>query len=369
MSLIQYVSRIQFDRGAIALLKEEVSALGITRPLLITDPGLERAGILARVLEVLRPDKPVIFAATPENPTEAALGVCLKIWSAEECDGIIGLGGGSPLDLAKAVALIASHGGKFADYDVKTGGSARIGKVVPHVAIPTAAGTGAEVGRASVMTLASGRKCVAVNLDMVANTVICDPELTYSLPSGMTAATGIDAVSHCVETYLSPSVNPPADAIALDGLRRAARWLPIAVRNGSDSEARWQMMMAALQGGMVLQKGLGAAHAMASPLGELELHHGTLVGVLLPHVLRFNAPAVPEKMADLSRAAGKGRPFSEWLADFTRELDLPQTLGAMGVTGKQLAGVPEKAVADHLTLTNPRMCNAEDYEKILKSAL
>ena len=369
MSLIQYLSRVLFERGAIASLGDEVAALGIRRPLLVTDPGLARAGILDRVIVALRPDRPVVYAKTPENPTEAALSECMEIWRKEGCDGLIGLGGGSPLDLSKAVALLASHGGKFADYDVKTGGSAMIGEVVPHIAIPTAAGTGAEVGRASVIMLDSGKKCVAVNLNMVANTVICDPELTFSLPSSLTAATGIDAVSHCVEAYLSPSVNPPADAIALDGLRRAARWLPVAVSNGDDKEARWQMMMAALQGGMVLQKGLGAAHAMANSFGEMNLHHGTLIGVLLPHALRFNEQVEPEKFARLQEMAVTDKPFSEWMCDFVRDLGLPQTLDCLGVSREYLQSLPARAALDHLSATNPRQAGAADYALMLNAAL
>ena len=272
-------------------------------------------------------------------------------------------------DLAKAVGLIATHGGTFEDYNVKTGGSAGIGKIAPQIAIPTAAGTGAEVGRACVMSLHSGRKCVAVNLNMVANTIIADPELTLSLPPRLTAATGIDALSHSVETYLSPTVNPPADAIALDGLSRAAKWLPVAVNEGGNRRARWEMMMASLEGGMVLQKGLGAAHAMATPLGENHHHHGTLIGVLLPPVLDFNAPVVPDRMSTLQRVAGTDRPLGAWLRGLVADIGLPGSLGALGETGAGFDEIAVKAKADHLTLTNPRDVTVEDYEQLLQEAL
>ena len=194
--------------------------------------GSVAAGILQRALDAAAPSAPIIHDRTTENPTEQSLQEYMAIWQDRGCDGVIELGGGSPIDLGKAVALLASHGGKLSDYNVKTGGSAKIGKVAPQIAIPTAAGTGAEVGRACVMSLLDGTKMVAVNLNMIADLVICDPELTLSLPPLMTAATGIDALSHGIETYCSPWENPPAAAIGLDAARRAAKWLPVAVENG-----------------------------------------------------------------------------------------------------------------------------------------
>ena len=369
MSLIQYLSRIQFDFGAIAGLADELDALGLKRPLLITDKGIEASRILERVLDAAKPHQPVLYTGTTENPTEGSLKECLQRWEEHGCDGLIALGGGSPLDLGKAVALLATHGGQLADYDVKTGGSARIGKVAPQIAIPTAAGTGAEVGRACVMTLETGRKCVAVNLNMVADTIIADPELTLSLPPKLTAATGIDALSHSVETYLSPSVNPPADAIALDGLSRSARWLRVAVEEGTNRKARWEMMMASLEGGMVLQKGLGAAHAMATPLGEKHHHHGTLIGILLPHVVSFNASETPDRIATLAQIAGTDDPLDEWLRRLVSDIGLPGGLASLGENGNDFTEIATKANADHLTLTNPRPVSIEDYEKLLKAAM
>ncbi len=371
VSLIQYLSRIQFDFGALGLLGEELARLRIERPLLVTDAGVAAAGIVERTLAAARPVVPVVYADTTGNPTESCLEQCLALWREHGCDGLIALGGGSPIDLSKAVALIASHGGAFADYDVKTGASEGIGRVAPQIAVPTAAGTGAEIGRACVMTLHTGRKCVAVNLNMVADTVICDPELTLSLPARMTAATGIDALSHGVETYLSTSVNPPADAIAIDCVGRCAKWLRRAVEDGSDREARWQMMMAALEGGMVLQKGLGSAHAMANPLGEAGHHHGTLLGILLPHVVRFNAKAAAPRLADLHARAGveSGRSLAEWLQRLVHDVGLPGRLGDLGVTQAQVDTLAEKASKDHLSRTNPRAASAEDYRRLLRAAL
>ena len=369
MSLIQYLSKIQFDFGAIKLLANELDLLGLKRPLLVTDPGIEACGILEHVLEAAKPHVPTVYSKTTENPNERSLKECLEIWHTHNCDGLIALGGGSPIDLSKSIALLATHKGELADYDVKIGGSSRIGKVAPQIAIPTAAGTGAEIGRACVMTLNSGRKCVAVNLNMVANTVIADPELTLSLPKKFTAATGIDALSHTVEAYLSPSVNPPADAIALDGFVRNAHWLKKVIDNGSNREARWHMMMASLQGGMVLQKGLGAAHAMATPLGEKHYHHGTLIGILLPNVLEFNAPSVPIQINTLEKAAGLRTPIANWLRELVQDIGLPGKLSELGEKGNEISEIAKKAKADHLTLTNPRKMTIENYELLLRQSL
>ena len=371
MPLIQYLSRIPFDFGAISTLGKEIQRLGLTRPLLVTDKGVAGAGILQLALDAAKPADPVVYDETTENPTEQSLLQCMDIWNDQGCDGVIALGGGSPIDLSKAVALLASHGGNLADYNVKTGGSEKIGKVAPQIAIPTAAGTGAEVGRACVMSLLDGSKCVAVNLNMVADVVICDPELTLSLPPRLTAATGIDAMSHGIETYCSTWDNPPAAAIGLDAVRRAAKWLPVAVEAGSNRQARWEMMMAALMGGMCLQKALGGAHAMATPLGELHLHHGTLIGILLPHILQFNKGYADAAFADLRTAmqVDEKQELHDWMTGFVSGLGLPTRLGELGVEEKLLPGIAEKAALDHLSATNPRSAGPDDYLQILKAAM
>ena len=371
MPTINYLTRIEFDFGAIAGLGAEIEHLGLKRPLLVTDQGIVEAGILQRVLDAAAPSQPVIYDGTTENPTEQSLLECIDIWKGSGCDGVIALGGGSPIDLAKAVALLTSHGGTLADYNVKTGGSAGIGKVSPQIAIPTAAGTGAEVGRACVMSLLDGSKIVAVNLNMVADLVICDPELTLSLPSRLTAATGIDALSHGVETYCSTWDNPPAAAIGLDAVKRAARWLPVAVDDGSNRQARWEMMMASLMGGMCLQKALGGAHAMATPLGELHLHHGTLIGILLPHILKFNKGYADQAYADLRKAMAvpAGMDLHDWMTEFVKSLGLPTTLSELGIDPALLPGIAKKAALDHLSATNPRPADASAYLEILKDAM
>ena len=371
MPTINYLTRIEFDFDAISGLGAEIERMGLKLPLLVTDRGIADAGILQRALDTAAPSRPVVYDGTTENPTEQSLLECLEIWNAHGCDGVIALGGGSPIDLAKAVALLTSHGGKLEDYNVKTGGSAGISKVSPQIAIPTAAGTGAEVGRACVMSQLDGSKMVAVSLNMVADLVICDPELTLSLPPHLTAATGIDALSHGVETYCSTWDNPPAAAIGLEAVRRAAKWLPVAVENGGDRTARREMMMASLMGGMCLQKALGGAHAMATPLGELHLHHGTLIGILLPHILRFNQGYADTAYTDLAAAMNvpDGLDLHRWMTGFVTEIGLPTTLSALSVDKALLPAIAKKASLDHLSATNPRPAAAADYLQLLQDAM
>jgi 4-hydroxybutyrate dehydrogenase len=270
------------------------------------------SGLLDRLLSCLGADvAEAVYDGTPPNPTEAAVHDALEAYRAHGADGIVAIGGGSSLDLGKAVALLATHPAPLAQYASVEGGAPRITPAVaPLIAIPTTAGTGSEVGRGSVIVLNDGRKLGFLSAHLLPKVALCDPELTLGLPAGLTAATGMDAMAHCIETFLSPLVNPPAEAIALDGLRKAAAYIERATRDGQDREARWNMMMAAMEGAMAFQKGLGAVHALSHPLGALpglKLHHGTLNAVLLPAVLRFNASSVGDKMQRLAAAMGLAR--------------------------------------------------------------
>lgn len=374
MALITYLTRIQFDFGAIKLLEAELKLLGITHPLLVTDPGVVAAGLASRVEAALPPGMPVTrYQDTPANPTEAAARAALTIYRAQGCDGIIALGGGSAMDLGKAVALWATHGGdSLKPYMLVEGGLSLIKPTVaPLVAIPTTAGTGSEVGRGALIILDDGRKLGLISPHLIPKVAICDPELTLDLPAGITAGTGLDAIAHCIETYLSPQVNPPADAIALDGLGRAWAHLERAVQNGHDREARWQMMMAAMEGAMAFQKGLGAVHALSHPLGALpqpSLHHGTLNALFLPPVIRFNAPAIGPKLKELGRVMGvegTAEGVAQAIEALNRRLGLPPNLKAMGVPEAILDAVAEAAPKDHSHNSNPRPASVADYRRIL----
>ena len=376
MALIQYLTRIQFAAGATSLLGDELRRLGASRPLIVTDKGIVAAGILSTVLA--KADiglDTAVFDETPENPTEAAAHQAVRHFKDADCDSIVAIGGGSSIDLGKAVSLLAAHPGPLEQYAVILGGLSRI---TPHkpplIAVPTTAGTGSEVGRAALLTLDDGRKLGFISPHMIPNVALCDPDLTLGLPPFLTAATGMDAVTHCIETFLSPNFNPVADAIALDGLARAARWLEVATRNGDDRTARSEMMMAALQGGLAFQKGLGAVHSLSHPLGglkSLKLHHGTLNAVLLPAVLRYNTVGADEKYARIRIALRlhENANLADELARLSQRLHLPAKLGQMGVTADCFEKIAQYAVEDHSTASNPRPVSARDFVRLLEESL
>jgi len=375
MATIGYLTTTLFDFGAIKSLPTEMEALGIRRPLLVTDTGVQNAGIADKVLNHLDLNTVVTFAKTPPNPTEEAVREGTTAYRDGGCDGVIALGGGSPIDLAKGVALAVTHEGPLEHYAAIHGGVGRItAKVAPVIAIPTTAGTGSEVGRGALLNLTNGSKLALISPHLFPKRAICDPELTLGLPPLLTAATGIDALTHCIETYLSPLVNPPAEAIALDGARRVWRFIERAVKDGADREARWEMMMAALEGGLTFQKGLGAVHSLSHAAGALRaptLHHGMLNGVLLPHVLRFNDGYVGEKYAVLLDlfSLDKDADLAGAVEGLLKRLNLPVTLGEMGFRQEHIAGTVTRAMADHSNATTPRRPSAEDFETLLRAAL
>ncbi len=379
MALITYVTTIQFDFGAVGLLRQECERLGIARPLLVTDPGVRAAGLLDRVAAALgAATVPPVFDGTPPNPTEAAVRLGLSAYREAGCDGLIAVGGGSPIDLAKAVALAATHEGPLGAYAAIEGGAARItAAVAPVIAIPTTAGTGAEVGRAAVIILDDGRKLGLLSPHLVPKLAICDPELTFGLPPSLTAATGMDAISHCIETFLAPAFNPPADGIALDGLARGWNQIERAVQTPNDREARRDMMSASMQGALAFQKGLGCVHSLSHALGGLNprLHHGTLNAVLLPAVLAFNADApsvVAERRMERLAAAmnlADASGIAQAVRDLNRRLGLPTGLGAMGVEASLFPRIVERALADHTHKTNPREASANDYAALLSGSM
>lgn len=374
MATINYLTTIEFDYGARKVLARELKKLKIERPLIVTDKGVRAAGLLDMITAEAGDLNYTVYDATPPNPTEDAVDQATDQYLRSKADGIVALGGGSAIDLAKAVALLATHPRPLQQYAAVEGGAARItSAVAPLIAIPTTAGTGSEVGRGSVIVMKSGRKLGLLSPFLLPKVAICDPELTFGLPPYLTAATGMDAIAHCIETYLSPSINPPAEAIALDGLGRAVGHIERATKNGQDREARWNMMMAAAEGALAFQKGLGAVHALSHPLGAVpgvSLHHGTLNAILLPAVMRFNEQAVGEKMRILAQTCGLGRDgdAAAFIADLSARLGLPGKLREIGVQREMLGGIADLAMKDHCHLTNPRVATRDEYLQLLEDS-
>ena len=373
IATIRYLTTTFFGFGASSLLEKVLGELGIARPLVVTDPGVRAAGVADGVVDRTGDVGPFTwFDRTPPNPTEEAVLEATEVSRAAGCDGIVAIGGGSSIDLAKGVALMATHPAPLVDYAAVNGGVERItSRVVQTVAIPTTAGTGSEVGRAAMINV-EGRKLDFMSPHLFPARALCDPDLTLELPPYLTAATGMDAFTHCLETYLSPLVNPPAEAIALDGVERAGRWIETATADGQNREARWNMMMASTEGALTFQKGLGAVHAMAHPLGALDgppLHHGTLNAVLLPAVLHFNEPAATAKFDRLRQLIGVQGNLGAWVAELNARLGLPAGLAAMGVPASVLPRIAADAEQDPATETNARPVTRADYEELLRASM
>ncbi|MGF6767802.1 4-hydroxybutyrate dehydrogenase [Paraburkholderia sp. GAS199] len=379
MSLINYITQIQFESGAVRLLKQECERTGIRRPLIVTDKGIVAAGIVDTVLNALEGSLPVtVYDGTPPNPNEQAVREAVAAFHAGSCDGIVAVGGGSSIDLAKGVAVCATHEGPLKSFALIEGGAARItAKTAPVIAIPTTAGTGSEVGRGAILILEDGRKVGVISPFVVPKTAICDPDLTLGLPSTLTAATGMDAIAHCMETFMAPAFNPPADGIALDGLWRAWRHIERATRDPGDRVARMNMMSASMQGALAFQKGLGCVHSLSHSLGGVNprLHHGTLNAIFLPAVIEFNAqsPSMVEenKLERLAKAMGVGSAseVASSLKAMTRRLGLPTGLGELGVTREMFPEIVKGALKDHSHKTNPRVASEEDYLAMLEASL
>lgn len=379
MALINYITQIQIDFGAVALLAQECERIGVSRPLVVTDAGVRAAGILDRVLAQLPAGiEPVVFDGTPSNPTERAMREAVALYLEHRCDGIIAVGGGSPIDLAKGVAVCATHQGPLKAFAAIEGGVARItAATAALIAVPTTAGTGSEVGRGAVLILDDGRKVGVLSPYLVPRVAICDPELTFGLPPRLTAATGMDAIAHCIETFLAPAFNPPADGIALDGLRRAWLHIEAATASPQDRNARLNMMSASMQGALAFQKGLGCVHSLSHSLGGINpmLHHGTLNAILLPAVIRFNASAPSvrdeQRLARMAQAMQLDGPeaIGPAIVAMNQRLGLPSGLAALGVTSALFPRIIEGALTDHCHKTNPRMASAQEYAAMLAEAM
>ena len=377
MTNLNFINSPFFDYGAINQINNILKRHNINRPLICTDPGI----IKTDLLDILRSNisnefSPFIFNQTPANPTEEAVEIAVSTYKNEDCDGVIGFGGGSSLDLAKAVCLMVTHPGSLKDYSPTEGGIEKIHPTAPLIAIPTTSGTGSEVSSGAVIIMNDGRKLVLISKELIPLAAICDPELTLGLPTAMSAGGGMDALTHCIEAILSPAIDPPADGVGLDGIEKIVREenLIKVIKNGGDREARWNMMMAATEGAMAFTKGLGAVHSMSHALGsnqDLQLHHGTLNGVILPTILRFNHGHIGNKYQRIARAMGKkeSTDIAEEIEKLNNKIGLPKNLGEMGVTENMIPYLVEHSMADVCNFTAPRNPTKTEYENLFMEAI
>ncbi|WP_394824193.1 iron-containing alcohol dehydrogenase [Pendulispora albinea] len=370
-----FPTTVVYGNGALSTLGDHVKRIGAKRALVVTDAGVVKAGLAAKVADALKAAgiAAAIFDGVDPNPVEKNVVDGVEAYRAHRADIIVSVGGGSPLDTGKLIALKTTHERPLADYDDAAGGDQYItANVPPTIAIPTTAGTGSEVGRSGVVTLqATGRKTVIFSPHLLAKATLLDPALTVSMPASVTAATGFDALTHCLEAYCSLGDHPMADAIALGGLELVAKYLARAVRKGDDLEARGGMMKAAMMGAVAFQKGLGACHSLAHPLSsEKGLHHGLANALCLPAVVEFNQTTIPDK---LERVRVIVDPRAESAADALRtlrsDIGLPGGLTMRGVTTADIPKLADKAIADACHRSNPRPTTRDDLARLYEASL
>ncbi|HVN34453.1 MAG TPA: iron-containing alcohol dehydrogenase [Casimicrobiaceae bacterium] len=382
-----FPTTIHFGAGARKLVAEHLKGQRVARPLIVTDRGIAPLPLLADFVADLPGLEVAIYSEIWGNPVRSQVNLGVDAFKAHRADAVIGLGGGAALDVAKAIALMTSHPGDILEYAWDHPNVRPIDRSIPYfVALPTTAGTGSEVGRSSVVSDdVTHVKRIVFSPALLAKCVFADPELTVDLPPAITAATGMDALTHNVESYLSPAYHPICDGIALEGVRIAARALPLAYRDGQNVKARADMLMASMMGAIAFQKDLGAVHSCAHALSTVaDLHHGLANGIMIDHVMRFNLSAAAAKMAELARVAGvegagtlpknvAGNAFIDWLARLKADLRIPAKLGAMtakrAVTASDIPALVEVAVNDTCHLTNPRKCARADFERIFAEAI
>jgi len=373
-SKFSFPTAITFGPGARKEVAGHLRERGLKRPLIVTDKGLAQLPVLKDFVGTLDGLEPQVYGGVFGNPVKQQVDDGVAAFKSHRADCVIGFGGGAALDVAKAVALMAVHEGSILEYAWDHPQVRPVKNTLPYfVALPTTSGTGSEVGRSSVISDdATHVKKVVFNPALLAKAVFADPELTLDLPPHVTAATGMDALTHNVESYLSPEYHPLCDGIALEGARLAAHALERAVKSPRDIGARSDMMMSSMMGAIAFQKDLGAVHSCAHALGTVaDMHHGLANGIMIDHVMRFNREAAEAKMAELARVCGAGatgEDFIAWLAALKQRIGIPATLAGK-VTREQLPRLVEIAVADTCHRTNPRPVTKGDFERLFAAAL
>jgi alcohol dehydrogenase class IV len=374
-----YPTAVRFGPGRIAELAEALTLAGIKRPLFVTDPGLVNLPIVAKALDILKKaNVPVaVFSKVDGNPTLKNLDDGIAAYKAGGHDGVIAFGGGSGMDIGKLVAFQAGQKRPVFDFEDREDWWTRANSdaIAPIVAVPTTAGTGSEVGRAAVVTdPADHTKKIIFHPKLLPRVVIADPELTIDLPAKITAWTGMDALSHCLESYCSPFFHPLGEGIALEGLRLCKEWLPVAVEDGKNINARAFMLAASSMGAVAFQKGLGGMHSMSHPASSLRgTHHGLTNAVVMPYVLLKNAPAIKERLAALARYLDLPKHTPEavvdWVLELRKRIGIPHTLKEIGFDTDAVAQAAPMAEIDPSTGGNPVPLKAADYEKLYAAAI
>ena len=377
-----FPTRILFGENAASAVGTEAKALGATRALIVTDQGIEASDVIDPVVASLKAAgiESSIFADVSSNPLEAEVLSATDAYRQANADLVVGVGGGSPIDVAKLVRLAITHPLPLSQYTEASGGDARITKPLPPmIALPTTAGTGSEVGRSAVVTLqSSGQKAVLFSSSLIPNVAVLDPALSAGLPPRVTAATGMDALTHGIEAYCALGDHPMADAIAMQCVALTVSHLETAVHDGKDLDARGGMLKAATLGGVAFQKGLGACHSLAHPLSAvLGMHHGLANALCLPAVLDFNRSTVMPKIARIARVMGVRAEDEETLAfecagavrSLRKKIGLPEGLAAAGVSEEVLPKLAERALADPCHQLNPRPCTAEDMLALYRASM
>jgi len=385
ISVMSFPTRMVVGPGALQRLPDEMKLLGVRRALIVADPGVEAAGIVVKVENTLAAAgfSGGVFLGISKNPNKDDVMAGVAAFHELDADVVIGLGGGAPMDVAKAVALKVTHRRPLADYDDTKGGDRFISaNLPPIIAIPTTAGTGSEVGRAGVIVIGSGvhkRKVVIFSPHLLPKVALCDAELTVGLPAPITAATGVDAMTHALEAYVAKGSHPFADMCALAALARCGAHLEQAVNVGTDIRARHEMMLAASLGATSFQKGLGACHALAHPLGSVaDLHHGLANAIMLPHVVRFNLDTVPERYAIAGQALGleptgsvqqQAQACLQKVESIIKGCGIDTTLGAQGVTPEQVDEMIPLALEDAAGPGNPRDLDEASVRALYDAAM
>jgi alcohol dehydrogenase class IV len=374
-----YPTLIRFGAGRIAELPDACRTLGIRKPMLVTDPGLAALPMIANAVEQCRQaGLPCdVFSSVQANPVEANVTAGVELYRQRGYDGVIAFGGGSALDAGKAIALMVGQSRPIWDFEDREDWYTRVNVagIAPTVAVPTTSGTGSEVGRASVITdVRDHTKKIIFHPKMQPGLVIADPELTLALPANVTAAVGMDALSHNLEAYCSPFYHPMAEGIALEGMRLIKEWLPAAVKDGSNLEARAHMMVASTMGATAFQKGLGAMHSLSHPCSaNLNTHHGLTNAVVMPYVLAWNRQALEEKMVRLAAFLGlRQHSFSgvmDWVLELRQTIGIPLTLSDLGVREEHVSTFAPQAFEDPSTGGNPLPMNVLDFEQLYRNCI